>query len=86
MNSHMLDSLVPLKQAGELLDVSYATVHKWVTTGVQGRKLKAYRKGGRWYTSATAIDEFLVSNQQETEPPKRGISDEVKENLAKIYG
>jgi hypothetical protein len=36
-----------------------ATVYRWMSKGVRGRKLASLRVGGRVYTTRTAVEEFL---------------------------
>ena len=42
---------------------SPSSVQRWRTTGVGGVVLSGVRVGGRWYTSAAAIDQFLQQLQ-----------------------
>ena len=35
------------------------TIRRWVLKGSRGRKLKAQMIGGRWYTTRSALREFL---------------------------
>lgn len=36
-----------------------ATLVRWATRGVRGRRLRAELLGGRWFTSEPEVDEFL---------------------------
>lgn len=36
-----------------------ATLVRWATRGVRGRRLRAELLGGRWFTSENEVDEFL---------------------------
>lgn len=47
-----------LKEACNLLRVTPQTFIRWATIGVDGKKLKAFKLGGRWFTSTEAIEEF----------------------------
>lgn len=65
------ESLLSWEQAGEQLQVSKATLHRWITSGVKGIRLEAVRVGGLWRTSAEAIQRFsedLTPEQEQRSP------------------
>ena len=52
---------VPLsKIARRLGGVQISTVHRWRLRGVGGTKLKCVKIGGRWFSSETAVADFLT--------------------------
>lgn len=59
-----LDDLIPLGDLPKLLPASngrrlaQSTCWRWAIKGLGGTKLKAWRVGGKWYTSAEAVREF----------------------------
>jgi hypothetical protein len=60
------DALVPLAAVPSLLPPnmpppSAQTVHRWATSGACGLRLDAVRRGGRWFTSPKAVEEFLAA-------------------------
>jgi hypothetical protein len=38
---------------------SYSSIYRWVTLGCCGVRLKAERFGGRWWTTASDVREFI---------------------------
>jgi hypothetical protein len=59
-----LDELVPLSKAGCLFPgkpVHPNTLTRWRLHGVKGVRLRCYRVGARWYTSARWVGEFLAA-------------------------
>lgn len=42
------------------IKVSRQTIHNWHKTGVNHRKLKAFKRGGRYFTTYRWLDEFLA--------------------------
>lgn len=55
---------ISLREASDQLGVSYRTMLRWVKSGVNGRRLDAWKLGGRWFTSLSAIEEFRTRPQQ----------------------
>lgn len=57
----MSDDHLTMAEAARLIPghPSIATVHRWASRGVRGVVLASIRAGGRRYTTAAAIDQFL---------------------------
>jgi hypothetical protein len=59
------DARLTLSEAAALIDSltrirpPNATVYRWMSKGVRGRKLASLRVGGRVYTTRSAVEEFL---------------------------
>ena len=57
----------PLKvsEVAKSLNVSERTVRLWVTRGLRGQKLKAFRPGnsGNWQIREEDVQDFLTSNE-----------------------
>lgn len=49
-----------LAQVAVAMGVSTFTVRRWVIDGVGGKRLMAFRLGGRRFTTAAACDAFLA--------------------------
>ncbi|MCC6679211.1 MAG: DUF1580 domain-containing protein [Phycisphaerales bacterium] len=49
--------------------VAASTAHRWRTSGVKGVRLKCWRVGGRWTTTAAAVSEFIAALNSDTLPP-----------------
>lgn len=47
-----------LKQACKRLGITRSTFIRWATVGVDGKRLSAFKRGGRWFTTEGAIDGF----------------------------
>lgn len=60
---------LPRSKAGR--KVSLATVHRWRQRGVQGRRLEAIKVGGRWYTSAEALQRYIDRLSHESDGGRR---------------
>lgn len=45
-----------------------ATILRWATRGVRGHRLRAERRGGRWFVSVAALEDF---HRVLNEPPPR---------------
>ena len=58
----MLNDRMNLREAAELLKVHVATVWRWVTVGVRGRKLGTFFVGGRRFVTREAIERFLLAD------------------------
>ena len=57
----MADKLVyTVKEAAEVVGVSPDTLYRWISKGVNGRKLKTFNSGVTRVTRK-AIDEFLAA-------------------------
>ena len=54
----------------EKLEVHPATVWRWVTTGVKGRKLESFLIGGRRYVTGDGLDAFCGDSEQVREPKR----------------
>lgn len=54
------EKLVPLSDALAALPITLhpATGVRWITAGVNGRRLEAQRIGARWFTSIEAVRRF----------------------------
>jgi hypothetical protein len=54
------EQLLTLREAAAMLPgpTSYKTVFEWVSKGYKGIKLEALKLGGRWITSADALQRF----------------------------
>jgi|GEM_PF-2379322 len=66
------ETLLTLEKAAERLQVSKATLHRWITYGTKGIRLEAAKLGGRWRTSEEAIQRFsnrLTPNRESTISP-----------------
>jgi hypothetical protein len=67
------------KQHNTTRNICLRTITRWGTRGIRGVKLELVRVGGRFYTSAAAIDRFLnainagtSSVDQPRSPSERG--------------
>lgn len=92
------ETLLTFEQAAEKLQVSKATVYRWVTHGSNDIKLEALKLGGIWRTSVEAVQRFaerLTPAQEPTNsalPPVRSPAQQrrhqiwVEEELDKIMG
>ena len=61
--------------------VSRATLERWIRRGVHGVKLATIKIGGRRFTTASAIQDFLLGQQHTTPEPAR--SEPRRGNLSK---
>jgi excisionase family DNA binding protein len=52
------ETLLTFEEAGKKLQVSAATLYRWITHGSSGVRLEAAKLGGRWRTSEEAIQRF----------------------------
>jgi hypothetical protein len=50
-----------------------ATVYRWAHRGARGVRLAAVRRGGRWFTSARAVREFLAETSGEAAPAAAAV-------------
>jgi len=70
-----LSSIIGLKQwltlteLAKNLEVHCATPGRWRLTGVRGRKLACFRRGGRWCTSRESIADFFCISDAPPIPP-----------------
>jgi hypothetical protein len=69
----MNEKLLALADAAQLFPrpPSPATWWRWRTRGIGGVKLRCWKVGGRWATTATAVADFvaaLTANSQTTSP------------------
>lgn len=58
------EHVLTLAEAARLIPptgVAISTLWRWKTKGVRGVRLEAALIGGRWYTSAEAIDRFFAA-------------------------
>lgn len=46
-----------------------ATLHRWRTRGLHGKKLHAIRLGGRWFSTLDDVMEFLGHDQPQRPAP-----------------
>jgi hypothetical protein len=60
-------SLVPPARRGKKTHIS--TLVRWITQGVKGVKLEALRLGGRWFTSAAAMQRFAERLTPKSDEP-----------------
>jgi excisionase family DNA binding protein len=71
------ETLLTLETAAERLQVSKATLHRWITYGTKGVRLEAAKVGGRWRTSEEAIQRFsdcLTPRRAPTTPQQTPVS------------
>lgn len=61
--------LMTVTEAAKRLACTTATVRKWIRDGVDGRRLKAYRLGGRWYVDEPALRAFLEGDHSTPSAP-----------------
>jgi len=72
--------------------VSRATLERWIRRGVHGVKLATIKIGGRRFTTASAIRDFLLGQQHTTPEPARtepkhgNLSKKAIADLSKKYG
>lgn len=70
------DGLLPLKDATKEFPERNGkrphlhTLRRWIAVGVQGKRLKAKRVGGVWYTSREWIEEFLAADSSASDVPE----------------
>jgi len=70
----MSETIIPpelrleLKEAARRVSVHLNTLHRWRLTGVRGVKLRCQRLGGRLYTTARWLDEFVAATNGEDAP------------------
>jgi len=75
------DELIPLQQVPDLLPKENGrkkhirTIFRWVHHGLQGRKLRTVRIGGRHYTTADALNAFFLGDTQKVAEGARSQSD-----------
>lgn len=67
-----LPKYLPPTRSGKSIHIG--SIYRWVTRGVQGRKLEVIRVGGRIYTSESAVRRFLVVCEEQA--PDRSASSE----------
>ena len=61
-----VNQFLSLSEVARLLPASPATgrkpstcsIWRWITKGVNGTRLQSWRVGGRWYTTAQAVETF----------------------------
>lgn len=60
---------IPITEVARDLGVHRLTIWKWIHYGCQGRRLRGWKIGKCWYTTAAAIEEFAEtpSAQEATE-------------------
>jgi hypothetical protein len=82
--------LIPSNRNGKGTHVS--TVLRWIQKGVKGVRLEATRPGGKWVTSAEALQRFadrLAASQSVEAPPfpqpsRRSAAEKADEELKKM--
>jgi excisionase family DNA binding protein len=62
------ETIITLEEAAERLLVTKSSVYSLVTRGSRGIKLEAFRVGGRWRTSAEALQRFVNAQTPSQEP------------------
>ena len=74
------EQILTRKQACTRLNIHRDTFRRWVTVGLQGRRLRAWQsgKGGHWLTSVEAIEEFMEVDQS---PPTTGHIEQISSAL-----
>jgi len=92
------ETLLTLEKAAEKLEVSKATLHRWITYGTKGVRLEAAKLGGRWRTSEEAIQRFsdrltpnrasTISQPTPTPTPRQRQRqlEQVKRELDELWG
>lgn len=70
-----------LPQSGRGKPIHIATIHRWRSCGVRSVKLSAVRIGGTWFTTWSAVRNFIegVSNL-----PTGEVDRELDDNVAAI--
>ena len=60
------DELITLQEAAEYAGLSKESIHAYVKRG----RLKAKKRGWMWFTTMSAVDEYLASRNFENIPKK----------------
>ncbi|WP_167546683.1 DUF1580 domain-containing protein [Stieleria maiorica] len=58
------EDVISLSKAARLLDRHIATIHRYRTRGIEGKKLETCRIGGHFVTSKQAVTRFLTGIQR----------------------
>ncbi len=58
--------LITLQEAAEYAGLAYETLHNYIKRG----RLKAVKRGWMWFTTRTAVDEYLTSRSLDNIPKK----------------
>ncbi|MBI1311302.1 DUF1580 domain-containing protein [bacterium] len=67
MITELKETRFSVNQVASACDVHAGTVWRWIQRGAKGRKLAAFRIGGRTYIAARALREFMDSPQPASE-------------------
>jgi len=70
-DSLTIGELITLEEAAEYAGLSKESIHSYVKKG----RLKAKKRGWMWFTTRTAVDEYLGSRHLENIPKKYRKSD-----------
>src|SRR5262245_58647379 len=66
-DSVQLNELIPLTEACRLLPKrngrhpSLASLRRWAASGIRGKRLRAARVGGRYYTTREWLEQFILT-------------------------
>jgi len=66
-----IGELITLQEAAEYAGLSKESIHSYVKKG----RMKAKKRGWMWFTTRTAVDEYLRSRHLENIPKKHRKSD-----------
>lgn len=66
-----IGELITLEEAAEYAGLSKESIHSYVKKG----RMKAKKRGWMWFTTRTAVDEYLRSRHLENIPKKHRKSD-----------
>ena len=70
-DSLSIGELITLQEAAEYAGLSKESIHSYVKKG----RMKAKKRGWMWFTTRTAVDEYLRSRHLENIPKKHRKSD-----------
>lgn len=74
LNSVLDAPRLSLTKAAQRLNLNAATVWRWASRGVRGRKLRTILVGGRRFVLVADLEDFLQGGQQnETQEPNPTI-------------
>lgn len=85
------NELVPLNEVVKMIprrnnnSVHISTLHRWRSVGLKGIKLESIRIGGIYYTTKTALNNFLNNiNKKQISPVPRDYEEAIEDELRKL--